>query len=45
MLLEEKIDVYCENHMIHTNTFCEQNAKFLHVKAGGAYSNHWALKS
>jgi hypothetical protein len=30
--------------MKHTNTLCEQNAKYSYVTAGGAYSNHWALK-
>jgi hypothetical protein len=29
----------------HTDTLCGQTAEFKYVKAGGAYSNHWALKS
>jgi hypothetical protein len=45
MLLREKIVVYCENHTKHTNTLCGQNAEFYYVKAGGIYSNYWALKS
>jgi hypothetical protein len=35
MLFGEIIAVYCENHMEHINTLCEQNAEFLHAKAGG----------
>jgi hypothetical protein len=30
--------------MEHVNTLCVQNAEFKYVKAGGTYSNHWALK-
>jgi hypothetical protein len=26
------------------NTLCGQNAEFWFVKAGGTYSNYWALK-
>jgi hypothetical protein len=44
MLFGEIVAVYCENHMEHTNTLCGQNAEFWCVKAGGTYSNHWALK-
>jgi hypothetical protein len=44
MLFEEKIAVNCENRMEHTNTLCGQNAEFGYVKAGGTFSNHWALK-
>jgi hypothetical protein len=44
MLFRERVDVYCENHMEHTNTLSGQNAEFLYVKAGGIYSNHSALK-
>jgi hypothetical protein len=43
MLFGETVAVYCENHAEHTNTLCGQNAKFWCVKAGGTYSNHWAL--
>jgi hypothetical protein len=34
--------VYCGNHTQHT--LCGQDAEFRCVKAGGAYSDHWALK-
>jgi hypothetical protein len=44
MLFGELIAVYCENHKEHTKTLCGQNAEFWYVKAGGTYSNHWALK-
>jgi hypothetical protein len=37
MLLRETVAVYCENHMEHTDTLCEQNAEFLHAEAGGTY--------
>jgi hypothetical protein len=30
-------------HTKHINTLCGQNVKFVNVKRGGAYSNHWAL--
>jgi translation initiation factor IF-1 len=30
MLLNEKIAVYCENHMEHINTLCGQNAGLWH---------------
>jgi hypothetical protein len=30
--------------MIYKNTSCDQNSEFLHVKAGGIYSNQSALK-
>jgi hypothetical protein len=40
MLFRETVDVYCENHMEHTDTLCGQNAEFWYVKAGGTYSNH-----
>jgi hypothetical protein len=44
MLFGETVAVYCENHTEHTNTLCGQNAEFWYVKAGGTYSDHWALK-
>jgi hypothetical protein len=44
MLFEETVAVYCENHTEHTNTLCEQNAKFWYVKASGTYSDHSALE-
>jgi hypothetical protein len=28
MLFRKTVAVYCENHMEHTNTLCEQNAEF-----------------
>jgi hypothetical protein len=30
--------------MEHINTLCGKNAEFKYVKAGGMYSNPWALK-
>jgi hypothetical protein len=42
MLFGETVAVYCEDHTEHTDTLCGQNAEC--VKAGGTYSNHWALK-
>jgi hypothetical protein len=44
MLFGETVAVYCENHTEHTNILCGQNVEFWCVKAGGMYSNHWALK-
>jgi hypothetical protein len=44
MLFRETVAVYCENHTEHTDTLCGQNAELWYVKAGGTYSNHWALK-
>jgi hypothetical protein len=41
---KKKIAVYYKNQTKHTNALCGQNAKFHHVKAGGTYSNHSALK-
>jgi hypothetical protein len=32
------------NHTEHTDTLCGQKAEFWHVKAGGVYSDHLALK-
>jgi hypothetical protein len=29
--------------MEHTSALCGQNAEFYYVKAGGTYSNRWAL--
>jgi hypothetical protein len=43
MLFGERVAVYCENHTEHTDTLCGQNAEFGCVKAGGMYSDHWAL--
>jgi hypothetical protein len=44
MLFRETIAIYCENHTEHINTLGGQNAEFWYVKAGGTYSNQWALK-
>jgi hypothetical protein len=44
MLFGETVAVYCESHTENTRTLCGQNAEFWYVKAGGIYSNHWALK-
>jgi hypothetical protein len=43
-MFEEPVAVYCENHMKHTNSLSGQDAEFKCVKAGGTYTNHWALK-
>jgi hypothetical protein len=43
-LFRETVAVYCENHTEHKDTLCGQNAGFQCVKAGGTYSDHWALK-
>jgi hypothetical protein len=32
MLFRERVAVYCENHMEHTNTLCGQNAKFYELR-------------
>jgi hypothetical protein len=45
MLFGETVAVYFENHTEHTNTLCGQNAEFCFIKAGGTYSDHWALKA
>jgi hypothetical protein len=43
MLFREKISVYGEKYIKHTNTLCGQNTEFQYVKAGGTHDNHWAL--
>jgi hypothetical protein len=43
MLYREIIAVYTKIHTKHINALCGQNTEFLNVKAGGTYSNHWAL--
>jgi hypothetical protein len=43
MRFKGRIDVYCQNHTIHTDTLCGQNA-VLAYKARGTYSNLSALK-
>jgi hypothetical protein len=42
MLFRETYTIYSENRTEHTDTLCGQNAEY--VKAGGTYSNHWALE-
>jgi hypothetical protein len=44
MLVRETVAVYCENHTEHTDTLCGQDAEIWYVKAGGTYTNQWALK-
>ena len=44
MLYREIIAVGSEIHTKHIKTICEQNTEFLNVKAGGTYSDHWALE-
>jgi hypothetical protein len=44
MLFRETVAVYCENHTEHINTLRGNNVEFWYVKAGGTYSDHWALK-
>jgi hypothetical protein len=44
MLFRERVAVYCENHMQHTNTFCGQNADILNIISEHTYKRHWALK-
>jgi hypothetical protein len=44
MLFGETVAVYCENHTVPTSPLRGQNAEVWDVKAGGTYSNHWALK-
>jgi hypothetical protein len=44
MLFTETFAVYCENRTEHINTLHGQNSEFYCVKAGGIYSDHWALK-
>jgi hypothetical protein len=43
MLFGETVAAYCENHTEHTDTLSGKNAGFWYVKAGGIYSDHWAL--
>jgi hypothetical protein len=31
MLFRETVAVYCENHMEHADTLCEQNADFCNI--------------
>ena len=42
-LYGEIIAVCSQLHTKHINKLCGQNVELLNVKAGGTYSNHWAL--
>jgi len=44
MLCREIIAVCSEIHTKHINTLCGQNVELLNVKAGGTYSDQWALE-
>jgi hypothetical protein len=44
MLYREITPVCSETHTKHIKTLCGQNVELLNVKAGGTYSDHWALK-
>jgi len=44
MLYREIIAVCSQIHTKHIYTVCGQNVELLNVKAGGKYSNHWAVK-
>jgi hypothetical protein len=45
MLFREIIAIYCENHTKHKCTVCAECRGFVNLfKAGGTYSDHWALK-
>ena len=44
MLYRKKIAVCSQIHIKHINTPCEQNVELLNIKAGGTYSDYWALK-
>jgi hypothetical protein len=45
MLFMEILPIYCENHMKHTITLCEQNAEILNIETGDTYSYRCALNS
>jgi len=42
-LYREIIAVGSQINTKHINTLCGQNTEFLNVKAGGTYSDQWAL--
>jgi hypothetical protein len=44
MPFKEIIAVYFENHTKPINKFRGQNAELFIIKAGGAFSYHWAFK-
>ena len=43
MLHREIIAACSDIRTKHINVLCGQKAKFVNVKPGGTYSNHWAL--
>jgi hypothetical protein len=44
-MMYREINAVCSQiHTKRTNTVCGQNVEFLNVKAGGTYSDHWALE-
>jgi hypothetical protein len=43
-LVREIIADYYTNHIKPINTVCGHSMQLMAVKAGGIYSNHWALK-
>ena len=43
MVYKEIIAVCSEIHTKHINTLCGQNVQIVNVKAGGIFSDHWAL--
>jgi hypothetical protein len=43
MLYREIIAVLSEIQTKYIITLCGQNVEFVNVKAGGTYSDHWAL--
>ena len=43
-LYREIIAVCPQIHTKRKNTLCGQNVEYSSVKAGGTYSNHWALE-
>jgi len=44
MLYREIIALCSEIHTKHINTLCGKKVEFVNVKAGGTYSDHWALE-
>ena len=44
ILYREIIAVCSQIHTKHINTLCGQSVEFLNAKAGGTYSDHWALE-
>jgi len=44
MLYREIIAVCSQIQTKHINTLCGQSVEYMNVKAGGTYSDHWAVK-